>query len=179
MRLNLFPTVAAAAILLTAACGNLRVNAASPRPNVDLPAAISPVKLDLDPAIVDEFVIPKTDAVNQVPVTGWRSTLSKGFENGFKGGSSTFVLQLREADLSFGPAAIGPGGTAAVRARIRFKSSIVDASGKELARVGGEVVARDAATSPSPEGMTANASEAVEAMYEGIAAKIGEAANGK
>jgi hypothetical protein len=162
----------ASAILLAAGCGNLRVNAATPHPNVDLPAALSPKKLELAPAIADAFVIPKTDAVNQVPVTGWRTTLARGFESGFKDSASQLVLQLREADLSFGPAALGRGGTAAVRARIRFKSSLLDASGKEVGRVFGEVEARDAATSPTPEAMTANASQAVEAMYEAIAAKL-------
>ena len=150
------------------------MNTASPRPNVDLPAGISPTKLDLDASIADAFVIPKTDAVNQVPVTGWRTTLTRGFDSGFKGSSTQLVLQLREADLSFGPAALYTGGTAAVYARVRFKSSVIDGAGKEVQRIAGEVVARDAATSPTPEAMTANASQAVEAMYESIAAKIAE-----
>jgi hypothetical protein len=105
-------------------------------------------------------------------VSGWRTTLTQAFANGFKGGSVDRVLVLREAELTFGPAAIGPQGTAAVRARIRFKSSIADASGKEVIRISGDVIARDAATTPTLEAMTANASQATEAMYEQIADKI-------
>ncbi|MEO6777093.1 MAG: hypothetical protein ABI467_29450 [Kofleriaceae bacterium] len=160
------------AIVLATACGNLRVDPASPRPNVDLPAASAPGRVELAPAILDSFVIPKTGSVNQVPVTGWRGTLLRGFQSGFGTGSSGQVLVLREAELTFGPAAIGTGGTAAVRARIRFKSSLSDASGTEVGRISGEVSARDAATSPTPEAMTANAAQAVEAMYEQIAEKI-------
>ena len=172
--LGLFPLLLAG--VSVTACGNLRVDPASPRPNVDLPAAISPAKLTLDPSIQDSFVIPKTGSVNEVPVSGWRTTLTRGFEAGYKGGSTGLVLVLREAELTFGPAAIGSGGTAAVRARIRFKSSVENAAGKEVGRITGEVMARDAATSPTPEAMTANAAQAVEALYEGIAAKIAEPA---
>jgi hypothetical protein len=122
------------ALVFVAACGNLRVDPASPRPNVDLAAAISPASLTLDASIRDSFVIPRTPSVNEVPVSGWRGTLTRGFDAGFKGGASGRVLVLREAELSFGPAAIGMGGTAAVRAHIRFKSSLVDPSGAELGR---------------------------------------------
>ncbi len=155
-----------------AACGNLRVDPASPRPNVDLPSAMSPAAVTLAPGIPDQVVIPKTPSVNAVPVSGWRTTLTRAFENGFKGGSKERVLVLREAELTFGPAALGPGGTAAVRAHIRFKSTVADPSGNELIRIFGEVEARDAATVPTAEAMTANAAQATEAMYEQIAKKI-------
>ena len=153
----------------------LRVDPASPRPNIDLPAAQAPRKLELDPSIVDAFVVPKTDAVNAVPVSGWRTTLMRGFASGFRESSSSRSLKLREVQLSFGPVAIGLGGTAAVRATIRFKVSVLDESGEEVERESGEVSARDAATRPAPEAMTANASQAVEAMYEAIASKISQA----
>lgn len=159
-------------LILVAACGNLRVDPASPRPNVDLAPAVSPVSLTLDASIRDSFVIPHTPSVNEVPVSGWRGTLTRGFDAAFKGGASDHVLVLREAELSFGPAAIGMGGTAAVRAHIRFKSSLVDPSGNEVGRISGDVDARDAATSPNPEAMTMNAAQATEAMYEQIADRI-------
>src|SRR5262249_32181194 len=88
------------------------------------------------------------------------------------GGESHNVLVVREAELTFGPAALSTGGTAAVRATIRFKSSVTDADGRELGRISGEVYARDAATSPTAAAMTANASQAIEAMYEEIGNKI-------
>ena len=133
---------------------------------------MSPGTLTIAPAIADSFVIPSSPSVNAVPVNGWRGTLERGFEAGFQGGPHDHVLILRDAELSFGPAAIGRGGTAAVRAHIRFKSSLADAAGTELARISGDVDARDAATSPTPEAMTLNASQATEAMYEAIAQKI-------
>lgn len=164
-------------VALSACVPNLRVDPASPRPNVDLPAAVSPSKLELDESIADQFVIPKSDSINAVPVSGWRTTLTRGFDSGFKGGTSGLVLQIREADLTFSPAALRGGITSAARARIRFKASILDPSGKELARVSGDADAHDAATQPQPPAMTANAAQAVEAMYEGIAAKLAEAAS--
>src|SRR6185436_813547 len=141
--------VVAFVALCTGACGNLRVDPASPRPNVDLPPEMSPSALTLDPAIPDSFVIPKTPSVNKVPVSGWRSTLTAAFHNGFKVAPGGPVVILREASLSFGPAAIKAAGTAAVRARIRFKATITDASGQELGRISGDVDAHDAATVPS------------------------------
>lgn len=153
---------------------DLRVDPASPRPNVDLPAAAAPSKLQLDDSIVDQFVIPKSDSVNAVPVSGWRSTLTHGFESGFKGGTSGLVLQIREADLTFAPAALIGGVTAAARARIRYKASLLDPSGKEIARLSGDADAHDVATRPQPSALTANAAQAVEAMYEAIAAALVE-----
>ncbi|HEX8796202.1 MAG TPA: hypothetical protein VF765_34870 [Polyangiaceae bacterium] len=153
---------------------NLRVDPASPRPNVDLPAAGAPSRLKLGDSIVDQFVIPKSDSVNAVPVSGWRTTLSRGFDSGFKGGTSGLVLQIREAELTFAPAALRGGITSAARARIRYKASLLDPSGKELARLSGDADAHDAITQPQPSAMTANAAQAVEAMYETIAAKLVE-----
>jgi len=153
---------------------NLRVDPAAPRPNVDLPAAEAPSKLQIDDSIVDQFVIPKSDSVNAVPVSGWRSTLTRGFESGFKGGSSGLVLQIREAELTFAPAALVGGVTAAARARIRYKASLLDPSGKELVRLSGDADAHDAVTQPQPPALTANAAQAVEAMYEKIAAELVE-----
>jgi hypothetical protein len=101
----------------------------------------------------------------------------RGFTSGFNGGSSHRSLRLRDLQLSFSPVALGPGGTAAVRATIRFKASVLDENGEEVERESGEVSARDAATRPTPEAITANASQAVEAMYEAIAVKIVEEAS--
>jgi hypothetical protein len=168
--------------LIVAGCGSmlgaeLRVDPASPHPNIDLLPTQMPHTLELDPSIMDAFVVPKTDAVNEVPVSGWRSTLMRGFTSGFIGGSSHRSLRLRDLQLSFSPVALGPGGTAAVRATIRFKASVLDENGEEVERESGEVSARDAATRPTPEAITANASQAVEAMYEAIAVKIVEEAS--
>lgn len=169
------------AYLMVAGCGlmlgELRVDPASPHPNIDLTAAQAPHTLELDPGIVDSFVVPKTDSVNDVPVSGWRTTLMRGFASGFKDSSSNRSLRLRDLQLSFSPVALGPGGTAAVRATIRFKASVLDENGEEVERESGEVSARDAATRPTPEAITANASQAVEAMYEAIAVKIVEEAS--
>jgi len=129
-------------------------------------AARSPSALQLDASILDAYTIPSTASVNAVPVTGWRGTLESGFHSAFPGASSGRTLQLLQAELSFGAAAVGMGGTAAVRASIRFKARLLDASGKELGAVAGTADAHDANTSASEGGMTANASEAVEALYE-------------
>ena len=100
--------------LMVAGCGlmlggELRVDPASPHPSIDLLPAQTPRKLELDPSIMEAFVVSKTDAVNEVPVSAWRSTLMRGFTSGFTGGSSNRSLRLGpktdplEVDLNYNP----------------------------------------------------------------------------
>jgi hypothetical protein len=133
-----------------------------------LPAAIV-----LDPAIRDEFVIPGTGSVRQVTVRSWRTTLTAGYQSAFlTAGSSGRRLLLLKADLSFGPAAVSSAGTAAVFAAIRYQAKLLDSSGNELGAIAGNAQAREANTSVREAAMTDNASKAVEALYEALAADL-------
>lgn len=159
--------------LLIPGCANLAVGPSSPRPNVMVGPEAVPAELVLDPAIPDNFVIPATASVNQVPVRSWRHTLDTGYHSAFPSpGSSGRRLQLLEAALSFAPAAVSMHGTAAVVASIRFKARLVDPSGAEVAKLAGTVEAREANVTPSEQGMTDNAMKAVEALYEKLAAEL-------
>ncbi len=154
--------------LLVAACGHLAVEPSSPHPNVMLPANKVPGTLVLAPEITENFTIAGNASVNEVPVRGWRSTLTAGFRNAFPSGAEGGPkLELIEANLSFAPAAVGSGGTAAVVATIRFKARVIDRTGERA--LAGTVRAREANTSASEAGMTDNASKAVEALYEALA----------
>jgi hypothetical protein len=126
--------VAFAALAALTGCWHLAVGPAAPRPNVMLAQDKTPAALLLDPGIPDAFVIPGTGSVNSVPVRGWRGTLEAGFRSAFPPGSPTGrTLELIEAELTFAPAAVGFGGTAAVRATIRFKARVLDARGRRSA----------------------------------------------
>jgi hypothetical protein len=165
--------VLVAASLLVAGCANLTVGPSSPRPNVLIAAEAAPAELVLDAAISDNFVIPATASVNQVPVRSWRQTLGAGYHSAFpSAGSSGRRLELLEAELSFSPAAVSRDGTAAVIASIRFKSRLLDSSGAEVAKLAGTVEAREVNVRPSEEGMTDNAKKAVEALYEKLAVEL-------
>jgi hypothetical protein len=161
-------------VLLIPGCwfSNLAVSPASPRPNVMLAEAKTPASLVLAPDIANDFVIPQNASMNAVPVHGWRQTLEAGFHNAFPSGSAGRKLELFSAELTFAPAAVGRGGTAAVVATIRFKARVLDPSGKELAVLAATAVAREANVSPSEAGMTDNASKAVEALYEVLTAEL-------
>jgi hypothetical protein len=154
------------------ACSNLAVGPSSPRPNILLTADKTPARLVMGPAIKNDLTIADTASVNEVPVRGWRVTLEYGFRNAFPRAESGRTLELIEAELSFGPAAVGPGGTAAVVAHVRFKARVTDAAGAEVAALAGTATAREANTSASEEGMTRNAQLAVEALYEKLAAEL-------
>jgi hypothetical protein len=154
-------------------CWDLSVGPATPKPNVMLAQSQTPSQLVLASSIQDAFTIPSSGSVNSVPVSGWRSTLEYGFHSAFPTGSPDGRrLELLLAELAFGAAGVGMGGTAAVRASIRFKARLLDRSGGELAVLAGTAIARDANTSASPEGMTANASQAVEVLYEKLATDL-------
>ena len=169
--MRMLATLVFASATLVAGCWNLAVGPASPRPNVVLAQDKTPGTIVLAPAIPDEFVIPHNASVNEVPVRAWRQTLEAGFKNAFPSGGGR-KLELLSAELSFSPAAVGRGGTAAVVATIRFKARTLNASGKELMVFAGTVQAREANVSASEEGMTDNASKAVEAMYEMLTAEL-------
>lgn len=160
----LFSSCVLTLMLLATGCV-LNVGPASPHPNVMVHASEAPAALVLAPTIAESFVIPGTGSINQVNVTGWRTTLETGFHNAFPAESgSGRQLELLQAELGFSPRAVGRGGTAAVSANIRFKARLVSRSGEELGVLAGTAQAREAITRPS--GMTDNASKAVEAMYE-------------
>jgi hypothetical protein len=162
----------ALALAVSGCLWDLTVNPTSPRPNVVIAADKSPAVLVLAPTIASDFVIPGNGSVNDVTVHGWRQTLEAGFHAAFPTGPSGRKLELMEAQLAFGPAAAGWGGTAAVVASIRYKARVLDAQGNELSVFAGTATARAANTAANAQGMTANAGMAVEALYEGLTAEL-------
>lgn len=162
-------------VALFAGCRpNLTVVPTTPKPNVALSADSAPAALKLADSVKDEFSTTEEGGVMAVPVKGWRSTLTKGFESAFNpSGKEGRTLEILMADLSFAPAAVAANhNVVAVRAQIRFKARLLAADGTELGIVAGTAEARDANTSPSSETMTANAAQAVETMYEGLTSEL-------
>lgn len=154
----------------------LNVGPSSPRPNVLMHASDAPAGLVLAQGVQETYVIPRTGSINQINVSGWRTTLEAGFHNAFptETAQNGRQLEILQAELGFSPRAVGPGGTAAISANVRFKARLLGPSHEELGIFVGTAQAREAITSVS--GTTDNASKAVEAMYELIANEIANAA---
>jgi hypothetical protein len=170
----LFPSCVLALALLATGCV-LNVGPASPHPNVMVHANEAPTALVLAPTIQESYSIPRTGSINQVNVTGWRTTLETGFHNAFPAdGASGRQLEILQAELGFSPRAVSQAGTAAVSANIRFKARLLGPSGEELGVLAGTAQAREATTSAS--GVTDSASKAVEAMYEMLASELAKPA---
>ncbi len=156
-----------------------RVRMVDPRPLVDLSDSQEGMKLEIDQAIRDEFVIPEQNGITPVPVERWHASLQNGFKNGpgrfFKGdpeGSSAWKLVIVSADLDYVPTAMYARGqqlvgAAAVQARLRYMARIVGPGGKVVARDQGEVFSANQWTQAG--GSATTASEAIAAMYQNIA----------
>lgn len=150
----------------------LGVGPASPRPNAIVDPHKAPAALVIATEIPDAFTIPASGSVRDVPVHGWRTTLEAGFKNTYAQAASGRKLELIAAELSFAPAAVSRGATAAVIAQIRYKARLVGDEGQELGAFAGTVQAREADVTPNEPAMTANASMAVEAMYEQLSSEL-------
>lgn len=158
-------------------CADSTVGPSAPQPNILVPQKLAPASLALGPAIKDEFLIPATRSVSEVPVQSWRQTLTTGFRNAFPAarGEPGRKLELIEAELSFGPAAVSPqmfDRTTAVYGTIRFKARLLSASGEEEAAIAGTVHSREANVSATTEGMTESAMKVVEALFERLATDL-------
>ncbi len=154
------------------ACAGGAIGPAAPRPNVVVAPGTAPASLALGSAVLDAFETPAGAGIVSVNVTGWRGTLTTAFQNAFNGvASGGLTLELMETELSFSPAAVnGNGSTVAAVAGIRFKARLLSADGQEVAALAGTVHARDPITSNGQ--MTANASQAVEALYETLVREL-------
>jgi hypothetical protein len=179
MRLRQFAcTLALLALFVPAlGCADLTVGPSAPQPNILVPQKLAPASLVLGPAIQDDFLIPATRSVSEVPVQRWRQTLTTGFRNAFPAarGEPGRKLELIEAELSFGPAAVSPqmfDRTTAVYGTIRFKARLLSATGEEEAAIAGTVHSREANVSATTEGMTESAMKVVEALYERLATDL-------
>jgi hypothetical protein len=156
-------------------CANLTVMPSSPTPAAAISQARAPSTLVLAQGIANDFVTPQANGVTEVPVKGWRDTLTAGFQNAYPNGSSGRTLAFDLAELSFAPAAVdSQHGVRAIRAQIKFKVRVLDAAGAEVAIVTGRVEAPEANTAPRSESMTTNVRKAVEVLFEAITAKMNE-----
>lgn len=164
------------AVALFAGCGrpNVTVVPTTPKPNVAVSADSAPAALKLHDSIKDDFTTSEDGGVMAVPVKGWRSTLTNGFESAFSpSGKQGRTLEILSADLSFAPAAVAANhNVVAVRAQIRYKARLLSEDGSELGIIAGTADARDANSSPKSETMTSNAAQAVEAMYEALTVEL-------
>ena len=177
--MNLPRAVLLALALSSGACfvpsmpaGHMAVGPATPHPNVVVAPEKAPGTLVLGPSVDNDFVIPATGSVREVPVHGWRATLEAAFHSAFSAPSSDRKLEILEARLSFAPAAVSRGATAAVTATIAFKARVLDGHDVELGIVAGTAQAKEANVSVTEAAMTDSAAKAVESLYEALTAEL-------
>jgi hypothetical protein len=150
------------------------VSASAPKPQIVLPAGRA-LTLRIAPEVPNDapaYLLPDR-RFRIANVYEWRNTLAAGFENGFHARRATGqTLLLQAAQLQFVPAGMR------AQALIRFKASLLDASGAVIKTSEGVVTARTLAT-PGPNkiymGVQGSTDTAVEAMYEAIASDLFDA----
>jgi hypothetical protein len=152
------------------------VHELQPSPNVLVPSRGQGLSLEIAPGVLDSFVAQGDANLTAVPVNGWRATLENGFKAGFapSTGSPHIVVKIHRAKLDWiMTAAYANGqrlaGAAAAVARIEFAAEILR-DGVAADQITGEVLSTQAWTDVGGSSLTAR--EAVEKMYEKIAAKL-------
>jgi hypothetical protein len=159
---------------LCACAGTIAVKTGNPRPNINLGKSDQKMKLDLAEGVRDAFKQPGSNTMAPFEMTGWRGTLKNAFKNSFGNfyavvdDGADVTLQVEEAELSFVPAAVEQGGnTVAIRAQVRYRANVVDATGAVVKRLAGTVESKQAVSDRDAVGRAADS--AVETMFETIA----------
>ena len=163
----------ACALALPTGCGPLLVGPASPHPNVLIPDDAAPGAIVLAPGIADAFVLPRSPGLRAISVVGWRTTLEAGFHDAFPSGRGGRTLEILAAELSFSPAALGPGGvTGGVVGHdpLQAPARATRPARRRIGILAGTARAREMVV--HPRAVTDNASKAVEALYETLAAEL-------
>jgi hypothetical protein len=169
---------AAVGLSLLAGCIPLRVGPVEPRPNVAFAGQTGlSLALELAQEVPGAALVPKTYSTPKTALTGWRTTLNAGFENGFvhafkspRSGSADLRLQLLRADLSWAPVAVSHGNAGASEALVTYRARLLDSAGKELGVAAGTARAKVPTVQfQDAEGCVASA---VESAYEEIAEKL-------
>lgn len=159
-----------------------RVRVLDPRPMVDLPDSQQGMRIEIDGAVRDQFLVPEQNGITPVPVEGWHASLQNGFKNGpgrfYKGDSTdakAWKLVILSADLDYVPTAmfargVSVVGAAAVVARVRYMARVVAPDGKVAVRDQGEVLSTNQWTQAG--GSSTTAAEAIAAMYQSISKQL-------
>lgn len=121
-RLNL--ACAGLGVSALTACAGPQIRATAPRPNLVIQDGNAPAALPFGDEVVDEFDVPNSDALSDVRVSGWRTTLTFGFRNGLRRyRSNEQRLSIDSTKLTIPPTTInGSGATLAVVATIRYRA---------------------------------------------------------
>ncbi len=164
-------------------CG-VAVEIANPRPNIDLKESHQVLNLRLSSKIPNDFDMPTINLMYTPHVSGWRSSLKRGFRNGFgeyfdlsPDARPDLVLEITEAlpEIVMTQNATGytaggvyhSTGQAAGNAQIRYRARLLDAQGRVLKKSFGTVPSKRTFTNIF-EG-TAVVESAVETLYEAVA----------
>jgi hypothetical protein len=185
-------------LLLFAALGGctLSVTASQPRPNIALSARTEKLSLQLKDNVRDKYQVPAQQGIKSINVNDWHVSLRSGFDaafrGAFQGSGDPLVLTIERADLVLTPSAVGvqsmrtrrvsrrsrvqrttvQTGVTAVRAQITFRARLLDKNGKVLGTSASTAESKGSTTVASEEEMTRLSGDAIETMYEMIAADL-------
>jgi hypothetical protein len=161
------------AVLVLGGCaagGPVLVKQTNPRPLLNIDRNVS-VELALDAAVQDDFVIPESAQLLAVRVTGWRKSITAGFDNAFGRSTSPagkkLVIDVVRPD--FVPLVVRrSGGAVMSTSQIQYRASLMDENGQVINRTVGTVTAKKVGQSTWDE----NLESSLEAMYEDIGNKF-------
>jgi len=166
-------TVPALFLALAAlSCAHRAPQALDPRPNIDLPSSPRTLRVAISPDVPDEFKT-RGGGTRAIKVRLWRTALENGFRNAFSeffkvvppDAPADLTLEIAETDLR--PAMVT---SQAARAVLRYKARLLDGSGQVLMRQAGEASSRGVVYQAWDFWQVER--EAIESMYEEIAAKF-------
>jgi hypothetical protein len=185
-------------VTLSAALGGctLSVTASQPRPNIALSARAEKLTLQLKDNVRDTYQVPAQQGIKPINVNDWHVSLRAGFDaafkNSFQGSGDQLVLSIERADLVLTPSAVGvqsmrtrrvsrrsrvqrttvQSGVTAVRAQVTYRAQLLDKNGKVIGMSAATAESKGSTTVASEEEMTRLSGDAIETMYEMIAADL-------
>ncbi|MSP60342.1 MAG: hypothetical protein EXR72_08370 [Myxococcales bacterium] len=169
--------------LLSASCASPRrppcrpfwtcIGPANPQPKIHLPPSPTTLRLVLAPAVADAFQV-RRDPILRTEVTGWRGTLTRGFESGpgarfaspAAGAPADLVLEITAASVDLQTIEVAHQNVVlSARVDLTYSARLLDARGQELHATTASI-RRLARWTHDP---TPSVESAVAAMYEAIA----------
>ncbi len=120
----------------------LHTGTVNPEPQMNLVNTGKSVYLDMGEEIPDNFMVPAYAGVKKSNVTGWRSSLQNGFNNGFgpffaiadHKSAGDYILKLSKTELRFIPVSVSSYyNVTALKTQISFKAELYNQAGNKIA----------------------------------------------
>jgi hypothetical protein len=173
MRLHLLVLIAFSGCV---AHGPVRVSATQPKPIVNIAPRDTALELKLGAGVQDDFVIPESAQLLAVHVTGWHTSVSRGFHQAFDpvfrpsqaaGPKMTLAIDVIRPELV--PVVVRrSGGAVMSTSQLQYSATLFDPQGQVVNRTVGTVQAKRTGLETWDQSLES----ALEAMFEDIGQKL-------